>query len=150
MKLHYYPETDTLYIQLKNEPSTESEEIAHDVVIDFDANGKIVGIDIDHASQAVDLSELNIESLAETLERPNQEATQLKAGYYFLGRGTIQSALSQGARRRRQTNPEMVKLARQILGDAQSSKAARKLAASVLSQQASTRTRSPRLRRDSE
>ncbi|MBI4532493.1 MAG: DUF2283 domain-containing protein [Candidatus Melainabacteria bacterium] len=58
MKLHYYPETDSLYIELSNEASSESREIADCVVVDFDAVGDVVGIDIDHASKKLDLSSL--------------------------------------------------------------------------------------------
>ena len=43
MKFKYYPETDTFYIELKEVPSVESEEIADGVVLDYDENGEIVG-----------------------------------------------------------------------------------------------------------
>lgn len=58
MKLHYYPETDSLYIELKNEPGTEAREIVDGLVVDFDANGDVVGLDIDHASRKLDLSKV--------------------------------------------------------------------------------------------
>jgi uncharacterized protein YuzE len=58
MKLHYYAETDSLYIDLNSRPSADSREIADGLVIDFDAQGNIVGIDIDHASQKLDLKTL--------------------------------------------------------------------------------------------
>ncbi len=63
MKFQYYPETDSLYIDLSKKISAESREIAEGVVLDFDSNGKLVGIDIDNASQVVDLSRLEAESL---------------------------------------------------------------------------------------
>jgi len=63
MKFQYYPETDSLYIDLSKKISAESREIAEGVVLDFDSNGKLVGIDIDNASQIVDLSRLEAESL---------------------------------------------------------------------------------------
>ena len=66
MKFHYYPETDSLYIDLSEKPSTDSQEIRPGIVIDFDAEGNLVGIDIDHASKAVNLSRLEIESLPVT------------------------------------------------------------------------------------
>jgi uncharacterized protein YuzE len=50
VKIDYFPETDTIYIGLVDGPSTESEEIAPGVVIDLDANGAIVGIELDPAS----------------------------------------------------------------------------------------------------
>ena len=63
MKLHYYPETDSLYIDLNSRPSADSREIADGLVIDFDAEGNIVGIDIDHASQKLDLKTLEAVAL---------------------------------------------------------------------------------------
>ena len=63
MKLHYYPETDSLYIDLSAKPSTDSREIAKGLVVDFDSNGNVVGIDIDHASQKVDLKTVETVSL---------------------------------------------------------------------------------------
>ena len=62
MKLHYYPQTDSLYIDLAAKVSTDSQEVATGVVLDFDAQGNVVGIDIDHASRIVDLSRLEAES----------------------------------------------------------------------------------------
>jgi uncharacterized protein YuzE len=63
MKLHYYPETDSLYIDLNARPSADSREIADGIVIDLDAEGNIVGIDIEHASQKLDLSTIETEAL---------------------------------------------------------------------------------------
>ena len=63
MKFHYYPETDSLYIDLSEKVSADSKEAAPGVVLDFDAEGHLVGIDIDHASKIVDLSRLEAESL---------------------------------------------------------------------------------------
>ena len=56
MKLHYYPETDSLYIELKSAPGIEAREIVEGLVVDLDAKGEVVGLDIDHASKKLDLS----------------------------------------------------------------------------------------------
>ena len=58
MKFHYYPETDSLYIDLSAKTGVDSNEVAPGVVLDFDADGQLVGIDIDNASKIVDLSRL--------------------------------------------------------------------------------------------
>ena len=58
MKLHYYPETDSLYIELKSAPGAETREISEGLVVDFDSNGDVVGLDIDHASRKLDLSKI--------------------------------------------------------------------------------------------
>jgi uncharacterized protein YuzE len=51
MKLQYYPETDSLYIELKSAPGAEAREIVEGLVVDLDANGEVVGFDIDHATR---------------------------------------------------------------------------------------------------
>ena len=63
MKLHYYPETDSLYIELKTTPGTETREVVGGLNVDLNAAGEVVGFDIDHASKLVDLSTLETESL---------------------------------------------------------------------------------------
>ena len=63
MKLHYYPDTDSLYIDLSSRPSADSREVARGVVLDFDEEGNLVGIDIDHTSKRLDLKTLEAEGL---------------------------------------------------------------------------------------
>lgn len=63
MKLQYYPETDSIYIELRTTPGTETREVANGVNIDLDAGGNIVGIDIDHASTKLDLATLETTAL---------------------------------------------------------------------------------------
>jgi uncharacterized protein YuzE len=55
MKLNYYPETDSLYIELQSRPGVETLAIAEGLNVDLDADGHTVGIDIDHASAHLDL-----------------------------------------------------------------------------------------------
>ena len=63
MKLSYYPETDSLYIDFAERASTESKEISEGVVLDYDANSDLVGIDIDNASKKLDLKKLVLNKL---------------------------------------------------------------------------------------
>ncbi|MFO7783898.1 MAG: DUF2283 domain-containing protein [Desulfatiglandales bacterium] len=58
MKLNYYRDTDSLYIDLSSKPSVESREVSEGIVLDYDADGNITGIDIDNASKKIDLKEL--------------------------------------------------------------------------------------------
>jgi uncharacterized protein YuzE len=60
MKLNYYSDTDSLYIDLSEQPSVESREISEGVVLDYDAAGNLVGIDIDNASRKVELKKLTL------------------------------------------------------------------------------------------
>ncbi len=63
MKISYYPDTDSLYIDLSEQPSAESREISEGVVLDYDAQGRLVGIDIDNASKKVELKKLILSKL---------------------------------------------------------------------------------------
>ena len=63
MKLSYFPDTDSLYIDLADRPSTESREISEGVVLDYDAEGNLVGIDLDNVSSKADLTELILSRL---------------------------------------------------------------------------------------
>ena len=63
MKLAFDPETDSLYIHLNDKPGVESDEIADGVVLDFDADGALVGIDVQHARTRADLSRLLVTKL---------------------------------------------------------------------------------------
>jgi uncharacterized protein YuzE len=63
MKLHYDPDTDSLYIDFNARPGADAREITDGLVIDFDAEGRPVGIDIQHASRDLDLSTLETQAL---------------------------------------------------------------------------------------
>jgi uncharacterized protein YuzE len=63
MKFQYYPETDSLYIDLSSKAGVDSQEVSAGVVLDFDESGNLVGIDIDHASRIVDLTQLEAKAL---------------------------------------------------------------------------------------
>ncbi len=55
MKIHYYPETDSLYIAFSDRPSVDAVEVVEGVVADLDDAGKVIGLDIDQASEHLDL-----------------------------------------------------------------------------------------------
>jgi uncharacterized protein YuzE len=69
MKLAYYSDTVSLYIDLSEQPSVESREISDGVVLDYDAEGALVGIDIDNASQKVQLQRLILTGMQGEIER---------------------------------------------------------------------------------
>lgn len=68
MKLNYYPETDSLYIDLADRLSVESREVSEGIVLDYDTDGKLTGIDIDNASRKVDLKQLTLSRLPGSVE----------------------------------------------------------------------------------
>ena len=63
MKISYDPETDCLYISLVDRASVESEEVAPGLVLDYDEEGNVTGIDIEHASTKFDLKEFTVSQL---------------------------------------------------------------------------------------
>ncbi len=68
MKMKYYKETDSLYIDLSEIPSAESKEVSEGIVLDYDASGNLVGIDIDNATSKVALEKLVVSSLPGIVE----------------------------------------------------------------------------------
>ena len=63
MKLHYYPETDSLYVELRAGPGVETREVSAGINVDLDADGNAVGFDIDQASTKLDLATLETQAL---------------------------------------------------------------------------------------
>ena len=68
MKLNYYKDTDSLYIDLSSKPSKESKEISDGIVLDYDTEGNLVGIDIDNASRKIDLKEVILSKIPAEIE----------------------------------------------------------------------------------
>ncbi len=69
MKLAYYPDTDSLYVDLSSKPSVDSAEVAPGVVLDYDEDGNLVGIDIDQASEKLDLAELVLDRVPSAVKK---------------------------------------------------------------------------------
>lgn len=69
MKLAYYADTDSLYIDLSEHPSVESREVSEGVVLDYDVDGQLVGIDIDNASKKVQLKRLVLTGMQSAVEQ---------------------------------------------------------------------------------
>lgn len=63
MKLSYYPETDSLYIELRPGAGTETRAVADGLNVDLDEAGSVIGFDIDNASARLDLSMLETVAL---------------------------------------------------------------------------------------
>lgn len=68
MKLHYYPDTDSLYIELSPRPGADTLEVVDGLLVDMDDQGSVVGIDIDHASEKLDLH--SVETVSLPIPRP--------------------------------------------------------------------------------
>ncbi len=68
MKVNYYPDTDSLYVDLSERPSVESREVSEGVVLDYDVSGRLVGIDIDNASAKVELHRFVVSKIPASVE----------------------------------------------------------------------------------
>ena len=69
MKIEYFPDTDSMYIDLSEQSSVDSVEVSEGVVIDYDSSGNIVGIDIDQAQKKLNLKELSLEKIPFDIEK---------------------------------------------------------------------------------
>ncbi len=69
MKIEYFPDTDSMYIDLSEQSSVDSVEVSDGVVIDYDSAGNIVGIDIDQAKKKLNLKELSLEKIPFDVEK---------------------------------------------------------------------------------
>ncbi len=69
MKLRYYSDTDSLYIDLSSRPSVDSREVSDGVVLDYDAEGNLVGIDIDEASKKLEMNEIILGAMPSEVRR---------------------------------------------------------------------------------
>lgn len=58
MRLSYYPDTESLYIELRDEPGAHSHEIIDGLLADLSEEGAVVGLDIDCAIHKTDLAEI--------------------------------------------------------------------------------------------
>lgn len=56
MKIRYFPDTDTLYIALADRASSASQAITDNLIIDFDDQGRPVGVTLEHYSTISDTS----------------------------------------------------------------------------------------------
>ncbi|MCW5849075.1 MAG: DUF2283 domain-containing protein [Anaerolineae bacterium] len=63
MVFQYYPDTDMLYIKLADDVSTESEEVALGIVLDFNTENRVIGIEIENAARYVDMARLEVSAL---------------------------------------------------------------------------------------
>lgn len=63
MTFEYYPDTDTLYIALRKGPSADAAEVAPDVVLDYDAEGDVIGMTVERASERADLGSFSVTNI---------------------------------------------------------------------------------------
>lgn len=63
MKVRYYEDTDTLYIELRAAEVAETRDLDEETVLDLDADGHICGITLEHAKERVDFPAFSYEQI---------------------------------------------------------------------------------------
>ena len=64
MKIQYFRDTDTLYIELRASNVVETRDLDENTLIDLDHDGNLCAITIEHAAQRADLQHLSFERVA--------------------------------------------------------------------------------------
>ena len=64
MKIKYFPDTDTLYIEFKAAEVAESKDLDENTILDLDREGNIRGITVEHAKERTDVPHFSYEQTA--------------------------------------------------------------------------------------
>ena len=63
MKIRYFAETDTLHIEFRNVPVSETRDLDENTLLDIDAEGNISAITVEHASERTGVPEFSYEQV---------------------------------------------------------------------------------------
>ena len=63
MKITYFQDTDTLYLEFNNNPIVETQEINENTLVDLDKNGNICAITLEQARNLTDLNAFSLETI---------------------------------------------------------------------------------------
>ena len=64
MKVKYFADTDTLYIEFRERDIAESRELDENTIMDIDGDGNVCAITFEHASERTDVKHLTVEGIA--------------------------------------------------------------------------------------
>lgn len=64
MKMSYFEDTDTLYIEFKETDTVETKDLDENTILDFDKEGNIISITVEHASNRTDVQQLTLSGIA--------------------------------------------------------------------------------------
>ena len=74
MRIRYSREADALYIRLKETKIEDTDEVSEDLIIDYDTDGSVVGIEVLAASEKTDMEQLIIQAFKKVMVESPQEA----------------------------------------------------------------------------
>ena len=63
MKVKYFGDTDTLYIEFREADATETRDLDENTLIDLDREGQICAITVEHASVRADIPNFSFEQI---------------------------------------------------------------------------------------
>lgn len=63
MKIQYFADTDTLYINIRATASSDSGDLGPDMLADYDEDGAVVALTIEHASVHADLGSVDVQDV---------------------------------------------------------------------------------------
>jgi uncharacterized protein YuzE len=63
MKVRYFDDTDTAYVEFSNHSAAETREINDNILLDLDSNGNLFGMTIEHASDQADIAEMSFQQM---------------------------------------------------------------------------------------
>ncbi len=64
MKIKYFKDTDTLYIEFKSEEVEQTKDLDKDTLLDLDRDGNICAITVEHAKERADIPHFSFEQMA--------------------------------------------------------------------------------------
>jgi uncharacterized protein YuzE len=64
MKVQYFEDTDTLYIEFRASAVADTKDLDENTVLDLDAGGNVCAITFEHASTRTDVRHLTVEGIA--------------------------------------------------------------------------------------
>lgn len=64
MKIKYFQDTDTLYIEFRPTEIVETKDLDENTLLDLDRNGNICGITVEHARERTDIPHFSFEQVA--------------------------------------------------------------------------------------
>jgi uncharacterized protein YuzE len=64
MKVKYFKDTDTLYIEFQDQDIAESRDLDENTLLDLDADGNICAMTFEHASTRTDVQQITLEGIA--------------------------------------------------------------------------------------
>lgn len=71
MKIRYFPDTDTLYVELTQREVVETRDLNENTIIDLDADGNLVAITLEHAGELVNLSDFSFRQITTAERQPS-------------------------------------------------------------------------------